>query len=873
MRKHLSVHSADYEDSIKQRISDLLIDIYGKDEGVLHFNYITEKTEGYLKSRSEEQLNHAAAYDPDDLYKDLSGKVFAICYPDSAKKKGESTLKTLQSALKKYFPGINGIHILPERLMSHQDVIEQDFYHFAGKKKSSEYINVLFKHGILDKNNFVSDLYPEKISLVADDLPDQVLAILKDAYNYHFNDGGFSQKTREKLDPRFGSAEDLKALSKEYAVMLDYVINHLDIDNPALESYRSGGLDPGCFLIITPQEYREYIENGMLEKTFRPRPFPLFTGLRKYPDKKKSSIEEQVRNLESLFLAENIKPLPGCVAAAASIYYKIQNDQGLTLEDKRVFDTFFLWLDDQKIKKDSLFFESGIHHGFYKFTGEAGNSLNCFLELLGFGEPEIQCFLKYEEKVFGEVFYIYTTFSESQCDLNPVSTAGFRMIIDDLFFILSSGSLTMLRMDAIKYLWKEVGKVNFNMEEGDHLIEVIKLTMRLAAPEVVPLDEVNSSDPQVYNMGSGGGFYYLFGPVNAVSIAFNEQNIGPLSNVYSSMRELCSPDLLLFVMLSTHDGRSVQGLGVPDLAGHVSIEQFYDYKKVIEEQGGIPKYRSVTPGVISKDLYRKTLMEADLLVYKEELKVIFHKDEYESVLIDEQYQDKDILLKTVSGITGKTSDELNAVPAFNFMLNWICDGKTVYELCASTRSSLSILPKNSLQLEAKRMALAQLYVLTMGQVVPAIYFNDLFAMENDKDGYNLSGKPRDLNRHKLDLTEGKDPFKKDGFLKHYLPLLNKMITLRSEDKAFYPGSSQFEYIQLTKHVFVNHPFADSDMSLIIGNISDSVQDIQLDLSTLEHSSSGDSVFIDILNDTEISAGTILELSLSPFSAVYLKEKH
>ena len=202
-------------------------------------------------------------------------------------------------------------------------------------------------------------------------------------------------------------------------------------------------------------------------------------------------------------------------------------------------------------------------------------------------------FARSQDEIFGEIFYVYTTFSESQADLNPLSEEGYRMVFDDMFSLMKDGDLAMMRMDAIKYLWKEIGKKNFDMEEGNRMIEVIRTVLELTAPRIRPLDEVNSPDPVVYAMGREGGFYYLFGQVNAVAAAFNKKSLAPLEHLNEMMEEQRASNLVLFVMLSTHDGRSVQGLGVDRTDGHISIGDFYDFQKVIKGAGGKPKYRSV----------------------------------------------------------------------------------------------------------------------------------------------------------------------------------------------------------------------------------------------------------------------------------------
>ncbi len=45
------------------------------------------------------------------------------------------------------------------------------------------------------------------------------------------------------------------------------------------------------------------------------------------------------------------------------------------------------------------------------------------------------------------------------------------------------------------------------------------------------------------------------------------------------------------------------------------------------------------------------------------------------------------------------------------------------------------------ELEASRLALAQGFVLTIGQSVPAIYFNDLLGIKNDLHGFKFQVSP------------------------------------------------------------------------------------------------------------------------------------
>ncbi len=879
------IHSKEYIDKTLTEMEEILLGLYGPEAGKDNYLYMLTAVENYLESLEDPEIDKYAKFNPARPYENLKGKVFAISYPDNIYNDEDPTLQTLGSVLSRYFPSVNGIHILPERIMSHADVWPQDFLSLMPAENALELVKNLQNTGILNEDRYITEKYSEQRDNIAEALGDAVTIILDKAFNYHFNDGGFSQITRSKVDPRFGSVEDIKDLSKNYSIMLDYVVNHLDIDSDILEAYRKGTNSGDAFIIISPEEYSDAKTNGSLYKTFRPRPFPLYTGMRKHP--------VSGTDMNRIFVDSGLSPLDSRIVEFLSIYFKVENDQGLSSSDKRIFSEFLTWLKDNGFKEENLFTNSQLQANQKVFKADYIKDMDDFLKAIEIDPQYKDVFNSSDDAVYGEKFFVYTTFSESQADINPLTPEGFKMIIDDLYHLLSSGQLAMMRMDAIKYLWKEKGKKNFDMEEGNKFINLIRKLMALSSPSVLPLDEVNSPDPVVYKMEEGGGFAYLFGPVNSTITAFNEGTLQPLKSYYELYKKSVPENFVPFVMLSTHDGRSVQGLGVHRTDGHVSIKQFYNLKNIIEEQGGKAKFRTVPKGEISADTFYKVITEAGLANYTDALLSMFLNDpsgkngsmaQKESGLVlslPKNLIDREKLLLRMSEISEIDQTTLLSTPAIDFFLNWIIDGKTIYELCSTTRSSLKLQAENSGEidpfLEASRLVLAQGYVLTIGQSVPAIYFNDLLGVKNDLHGMEISGKPRDLNRHKnylpgMNLANPADPFQKA-----YIPLINKLLELRTTDKAFYPGSMEFEFIALTDTVFLNHPYYNGEHSFIIGNISDKPVLYNLDLSTLQ----GIDTWSDLKSSNSLTDGISgstflmdkqrnLNLEIPPYGMLWLK---
>ncbi|MBI9099075.1 MAG: hypothetical protein JEY91_11390 [Spirochaetaceae bacterium] len=879
-------------DAAFSKIKNILKDLYGDQAGALRYEYLYHKAEKYLQTLSDKARTDHKDFNSADPYKNLAGKIFAITYPDNVYIDDEYTLITLQKTLEKYFPSIKGLHLLPERTMSHSDIWPQDFFAFFPKDMCQKIVSSLMDLGIIDEFRNITALYPEKIEIfktgelkkITGDLystyKDSVLSIIDNAYNSHFNDGGFSQKTRAEVDPRFGKNSNLHELTNHFATMLDYVVNHLDVDNDYLEEFRKGNNDGDAFLIIYRDRYRQLLADRTLEKTFRPRPFPLFTGLRKYPvaslDGEKITPLNCAAEMNRIFTANGLKPLDSRLILFLSIFFKVENDQGLTAQDFRIFTDFEIYASEAGIDISPFWLHSEIQAKQKKFNSHIIDSMETFMVKLGLSVKYADLFRNDSDHIFGREFYIYTTFSESQADVNPLSFEGFKMIIDDLFHLLSSGSLTMMRMDAIKYLWKEIGAINFDMEEGNKLIDAIRLLMKITSPSTLPLDEINSPDPIVYSMAKDGGFAYLFGQVNSVPAAFNEGNLEPLVRFNQTMKEKCPPNLLRFVMLSTHDGRSVQGLGVQRSDGHVSVEQFYKLKDTVESRGGKPKFRSVPKGEIAGDTFRKIFTEADFKDTMHKLHGLFDSEliqKKDLFRLKDQDLDESDLLEEISLILDIDVRSLMGSAPIDYFIQWIIYGKTAYELCCTTRSALSRTDSegNSLteEEEAQRLVLAQLFVLTQGQDVPAIYFNDLLGLENDYRQYEITGKPRDLNRHKNNLKEMTELMENDPFTKSYTEKLNTILALRAEDSAFYPGSTQFQFSAFTDQIFMNHPWHEGHHSVILGNIGNQESLIEINTSAIEGFTSSE--LTDRITGTVFQAdNSKFTIKMSPYGYYWLK---
>ena len=162
--------------------------------------------------------------------------------------------------------------------------------------------------------------------------------------------------------------------------------------------------------------------------------------------------------------------------------------------------------------------------------------------------------------------------------------------------------------------------------------------------------------------------------------------------------------------------------------------------------------------------------------------------------------------------------------------------------------------------------------------MPAIDFNDLLGLDNDFVSFEVTGKPRDLNRHKNYLPEAGLDSTDDAFTSAYVKQINTILDARVKDQAFYPGSPEFEFKSLSNTVFLNHPYARSNHSFIAGNIIGAPQTVTLDLNDLSGVSDEDRSaiekrgLVDALSGKSYKVGGDgrVDLELPPFGALWLQ---
>lgn len=80
--------------------------------------------------------------------------------------------------------------------------------------------------------------------------------------------------------------------------------------------------------------------------------------------------------------------------------------------------------------------------------------------------------------------YVWTTFNEHQWDLNWANPEVFLEVIDIMLNLANKGA-TCLRLDAVAFMWKELGTNCQNLPQVHDLLQALRAATRIAAPAMI----------------------------------------------------------------------------------------------------------------------------------------------------------------------------------------------------------------------------------------------------------------------------------------------------------------------------------------------------------------------------------------------------
>ena len=191
------------------------------------------------------------------------------------------------------------------------------------------------------------------------------------------------------------------------------------------------------------------------------------------------------------------------------------------------------------------------------------------------------------------VKYVWTTFSADQVDLNYRSPALLYEILDLLLFYVEQGA-QLIRLDAVGFLWKEIGTSCIHLPQTHALIQAMRAMLDLAAPDVLLITETNV--PHLENISYFGDGYneaqmvYNFTLPPLTLYTFHKQDATLLSEWAASL-STPSEQTTFFNFMASHDG-----IGVRPLEGILRREEIDALVERTLRHGGLVSYRAASDG-------------------------------------------------------------------------------------------------------------------------------------------------------------------------------------------------------------------------------------------------------------------------------------
>lgn len=185
--------------------------------------------------------------------------------------------------------------------------------------------------------------------------------------------------------------------------------------------------------------------------------------------------------------------------------------------------------------------------------------------------------------------WVWTTFSRDQIDLNYRNPRVLLSAVDTLLFYVRMGA-DLVRLDAITYLWKEVGTPSASLDETHTIVKLFRDVLDIAAPQVAVVTESNVPHAEnISYFGDGTNeaqLVYNFALPPLVLHAFYR---GDATRLSRWVEELHYPSecATYLNMLDTHDG-----IGLPGVRDLLPEEEIAFLVETARQHGAFISYRT-----------------------------------------------------------------------------------------------------------------------------------------------------------------------------------------------------------------------------------------------------------------------------------------
>jgi sucrose phosphorylase len=205
--------------------------------------------------------------------------------------------------------------------------------------------------------------------------------------------------------------------------------------------------------------------------------------------------------------------------------------------------------------------------------------------------PRTHPLLRSVQTPSGERF-VWATFSHDQIDLNFSNPDVLFEIMDVLLFYVHQGA-RIIRLDAIAYLWKEIGTDCIHRPETHEIVKLLRDLLEMLAPRVILLTETNvphAENVSYFGDGDEAHMVYQFSLPPLLLHALETGESRYLADWVANL-EPPPPGCTYFNFTASHDG-----IGVRPLEGLMPEEELLGLVERMEQKGGKVSRRSNPDG-------------------------------------------------------------------------------------------------------------------------------------------------------------------------------------------------------------------------------------------------------------------------------------
>lgn len=302
-------------------------------------------------------------------------------------------------------------------------------------------------------------------------------------------------------------------------------------------------------------------------------------------------------------------------------FYPYSSDDGFSVIDYvKVDPALGTWDDVAGLSRNfDLMFDAVFNHisagsdWFQRFLAGDPAYANFFVTVEG--EPDLSQVVRpralpllTEFKTPSGAKKIWTTFSADQIDLDFRNPAVLLAALDVLLFYVTRGA-KFIRLDAIAYLWKEIGTSSIHLPQTHHIIQLMRAVLDEVAPNVMLITETNV--PHADNLSYFGDgrneaqlvYNFALPPLVLHSLASGDAR--HLTRWAQSLK-LPSDQVTFFNFLASHDG-----IGVNPARGILSSSEIDALVERVLKHGGFVSYKHNPDG--SKSPYELNINYFDAL--------------------------------------------------------------------------------------------------------------------------------------------------------------------------------------------------------------------------------------------------------------------